>query len=60
MTGGRRIWDFLDELKQSVKEGMENGKRLGEIELKIERSGSTACLTPEERAFYTEHEKTHT
>ncbi len=48
---------FWDELKQSVKEGMENGKRLGEIELKIERSGSTACLTPEERAFYTEHEK---
>lgn len=43
---------FFDEIKQSVKEGLETGKRLGQIELKMEKSGTTACLTPEERNFF--------
>lgn len=48
---------FFGELAQAAKEGWQIGLKINEINEKIEKAGTTACLTPEEREFYANNEK---
>lgn len=48
---------FFGELAQAAKEGWQIGLKINEINEKIEKAGTTACLTPEEREFYAKNEK---
>lgn len=48
---------FWKEMADAFKEGADIGRRLGQINRKMQEAGTTAVLTDEERQFYLANEK---
>lgn len=57
MKKGERERGFWKKMADEFKEGFDIGKRIVQINNKMQKAGTTAVLTDEERQFYLANEK---